>query len=837
MFNPGLTRAFASAAIAGAMMIGTVPAHAQQQGKEITARAATASLAQLKQYYEVKNFRIGGKYDLDKPASWEFGGEGGKTLESLGAGPLRLSYIATGTPKKNAKGEIINAVIINTFYSGDSSNMYFFWQDGQPGNGFAGGAWVGKGKLIDTDRYYVVYLDALGLWGASKPSDGLGMKFPQYNFFDYVQANYRLLRDHLKIAQVELATGVSMGASQTYVWGLLHSADGFVKNIIPIGGTTNAMGEDGIATWIFTLATDALVSDPVWRETKGNYYNLPKEKHPNQGVMFHWSVLGHTGFDFDFRANQPWSAVEGDVFYWEPKGKQSANLKKKAADFDAVDLLYRNSADFPINVNKELHRIKARTLVLHIDNDNWLNANKARESAQKIPGAQIATMRDPLAHYAVFKQLNVMKNDPTVNTFLRDTGFIADPSKKFEAKNYRNPSVKMEGDPKQSFWKTQVTYPFPVKFAKGKDRFGTAWEIGYMDEYNGNEKNPDTLVIIHGKGAFGAHYGYMMKYALERGLRVVVPDLPHYGMSGPGNLDKNQARDMEQMREAIYDVVVKQLGVKKAYYHGHSLGGQFALGYALKYPQAVKGLILEGPAGLEDYPSPFKVGTKEFDLYNPNFAKDFEAWKKAWAPFGILAKEMGKDENDVRSFFNFRDPKTGAPTKSGYFKRETEYARLHTDQRVAIIKANPKEKEQYINAFIYDVYTMVAEMIRGDKNSVYTRAPSIKAPVFLAFGADEPFLPGTPLNGLKDLAKDIVINFKDKSEAAGNPRVYKVYPGAAHFIHTDFPYEFAKDTVDFIKSGKVDGVSNAVIDTLINKPQAVAANGAAAAGKPAGMSK
>ena len=104
---------------------------------------------------------------------------------------------------------------------------------------------------------------------------------------------------------------------------------------------------------------------------------------------------------------------------------------------------------------------------------------------------------------------------------------------------------------------------------------------GYMDEYAGTEKDPKVLVIIHGKGAFGGHYGNIMQYALRSGLRVIVPDLPHYGMSGPGNLDKSPARTMQDMREVIYDLVVNQLGVKKAYYLGHSLGGQFVAGYAL----------------------------------------------------------------------------------------------------------------------------------------------------------------------------------------------------------------------------------------------------------------
>jgi homoserine acetyltransferase len=121
------------------------------------------------------------------------------------------------TPRRNAAGEITNAVVINSYYSGDSTDMYEQWYVGAALSG--GVPIIGPGRPIDTDRYYVVMVDPLGTWSASKPSDGLGIKFPQYTYFDMVQANYRMLRDHLKIARVALATGVSMGGTQTYVWG------------------------------------------------------------------------------------------------------------------------------------------------------------------------------------------------------------------------------------------------------------------------------------------------------------------------------------------------------------------------------------------------------------------------------------------------------------------------------------------------------------------------------------------------------------------------------------------------------------------------------------------
>jgi hypothetical protein len=88
------------------------------------------------------------------------------------------------------------------------------------------------------------------------------------------------------------------------------------------------------------------------------------------------------------------------------------------------------------------------------------------------------------------------------------------------------------------------------------------------------------------------------------------------------------------------------------------------------------------------------------------------------------------------------------------------------------------------------------------------------------------------------MAKTIVIPFKQRMTAAGNPPQIKVYPNVGHFIHTDVPYEFAKDTVDFMKTRHVDVSSPDVIDALINPVGgAAAAPAAASSGKPSGLAK
>ena len=277
--------------------------------------------------------------------------------------------------------------------------MYHYWHADQAGNAFAQGAVIGPGKLIDTEKYYVVFLDALGLWGTSKPSDGLGPRFPKYTMFDMVQANYRLLKDHLKVDQVVLSIGPSMGGMQTYLWPILHP--GFVKGILPIGGSANTQS-DPIVRDLFQLMTAAIESDPVWRQTQGDYYDRPKPEHPNQGVEFGWSIISHTGTGFDHQFAQGWEAKQKDTFVWG-ESDLGSNLKAKSRAYDANDLLYRNQALFTFDIRPYLPLIKVPTLIVHVQNDQWLRVQNAAFARQQIPGARLLTFADPLAHYAIFK--------------------------------------------------------------------------------------------------------------------------------------------------------------------------------------------------------------------------------------------------------------------------------------------------------------------------------------------------------------------------------------------------------------------------------------------------
>lgn len=60
-------------------------------------------------------------------------------------------------------------------------------------------------------------------------------RFPKVTVLDNVTVQHRLISEHFGIEQVELVTGWSMGAGQTYQWAV--SYPGMVKRILPFCGS------------------------------------------------------------------------------------------------------------------------------------------------------------------------------------------------------------------------------------------------------------------------------------------------------------------------------------------------------------------------------------------------------------------------------------------------------------------------------------------------------------------------------------------------------------------------------------------------------------------------
>ncbi len=138
----------------------------------------------------------------------DFGFGTGETLPEL-----RIHYATLGTPRRDAAGRIVNAVMV-LHGTGGSGRQFL-----QPQ--FADELY-GPGQPLDISRYYIILPDGIGHGRSSKPSDGLRMRFPAYDYADMVEAQRRMLVEGLGVTRLRLLMGTSMGCMHGFVWAEAH---------------------------------------------------------------------------------------------------------------------------------------------------------------------------------------------------------------------------------------------------------------------------------------------------------------------------------------------------------------------------------------------------------------------------------------------------------------------------------------------------------------------------------------------------------------------------------------------------------------------------------------
>ena len=177
---------------------------------------------------------------------------------------LHLHYVTWGKPARNAAGEICNAMLV---------------LHGTLGNGLGWGYAVplspdrhpllGPGGPLDVEKYFVIAPDTIGSGKSSRPSDGLRMKFPHYNFEDIVAAE-RLVAEHLNVHHFVAVLGASMGGRQAWQWGVQYPD--WMDALVPmISSPFPNSGRRGIIDF---LPEAIIKNDPAWNQ--GNYTKNPE---------------------------------------------------------------------------------------------------------------------------------------------------------------------------------------------------------------------------------------------------------------------------------------------------------------------------------------------------------------------------------------------------------------------------------------------------------------------------------------------------------------------------------------------------------------------------------
>lgn len=216
-------------------------------------------------------------------------------------------------------------------------------------DGFAG-ALFGPGQPLDASRHFIILPDAIGTGKSTKPSDGLRAAFPKYNYDDMVQAQYRLVSEHLGIKHLRLVMGNSMGGMQTWMWG--YKYPDFMDALVPLASLPAPMSG---RNWMMRrMLIDSILTDPAWNN--GNYTEQP----PNVRVASFWFSTATSGGNQRLQALGA-TSKEADAYVDKRLAAQKVG--------DANDVLFQWSSSRDFDPSAELDKIAAPLLAINAADD------------------------------------------------------------------------------------------------------------------------------------------------------------------------------------------------------------------------------------------------------------------------------------------------------------------------------------------------------------------------------------------------------------------------------------------------------------------------------------
>jgi homoserine O-acetyltransferase/O-succinyltransferase len=270
----------------------------------------------------------------------------------------RLAYRTHGTLAPD-RG---NAILFTHMYSGTSASL---------------DPWIGAGRALDSDRWFVICPGQLGNGVSSSPST-CAEPFPELTIGDDVSAQHRLVSEHLGIERLELALGFSMGAQQAYEWAVRFP---------------NVFGRLAVFAGLArtTPANDLLVAASAEALASG-------------GTAQHAHFWAATGMSADVFRLEAWreagfSSVADLVtrlFEEDFAPSNQDDLLAQLAKWRRADVARHAGGDLA----SALSRITARTVVAPFSHDNWFPAADCRAEQELIAGSSFRVVDSVWGHYA-----------------------------------------------------------------------------------------------------------------------------------------------------------------------------------------------------------------------------------------------------------------------------------------------------------------------------------------------------------------------------------------------------------------------------------------------------
>lgn len=257
---------------------------------------------------------------------------------------------------------------------------------GSSGDRHAFDAMIGPGKTLDTDRNFVITVDAIGGGESSSPKDGLGQDFPRYTIRDMMVAQHALVTRGLELATLRAVGGTAMGSFVSLEWGIHHPE--MVRSLILLIPSPKAEPNFQLTV---DLMTSLIALDPEWQG--GRYSHNPVEGLRLAGMLYY-----------------PW-LVSASYLDRIPAKRLAKELEEAARSFgnwDANSLVMRYAASRAHNVSAPfggdmalaLSQIAAPTLVLPSASDRLFGLDGARRIRDGVKQASYAEIPSDLGQRA-----------------------------------------------------------------------------------------------------------------------------------------------------------------------------------------------------------------------------------------------------------------------------------------------------------------------------------------------------------------------------------------------------------------------------------------------------
>ncbi|PYT70328.1 MAG: homoserine acetyltransferase [Acidobacteria bacterium] len=306
---------------------------------------------------------------------------------------FRLGYRTLG--KLNA--EKSNAVLWPTWLGGKSEDLLQF---------------VGPEKVVDTSRYFVILVDAIGNGVSSSPSNSKSqplLKFPEFTIRDMVESEHRLATDVFHLSRLRAVMGLSMGGMQTFEWGVAYPD--FMDLLIPMAGSPQSTSFDKL---LWTSQIDAMELDPAW-----NHGHPTEPMDRSLGLVEEIGSMNLTSPAYRVAQTKP---EEFNALLTEIRNSAKGNGGA------ACDRIRQRQAIIALDIPGELGmtleqaegKVRSKLLVIVSPEDHMVTPEPAISFAAAAR-APIVKLDSPCGHLA----LSCISVGPTVARFLADPGSVA----------------------------------------------------------------------------------------------------------------------------------------------------------------------------------------------------------------------------------------------------------------------------------------------------------------------------------------------------------------------------------------------------------------------------